>query len=360
MTTKVTVVPSQMDNAELITDGKKIWPESMRGYPTALIQARFFSAEWSSSNEDFDSNSVQITSNTPEGQSVTTVSRDITCDPQHFNGPLRMRSFRILLELLNESKRTGFNDIVEISPMKLLKAAGIKPSGTGYADIEKELIELVTAQFEISPNSALPCLSSLISFMDTGKVSIKSDQGEVTRTNYDSRRFSKWKFCIGPVLELLLNQTPLARVNPNILESIGRSPLKLWLYSFYSTHGGDGNLIFKYSIKKLLDVSGINQSIQWRTANKGLLESESDMRSIQNKYFSKALREQVYRLRKAISWLSRLRIFQHIQVEENKTEELPVSSQSVLVYVSRFISDFEEKLWSLPIRARIRYLKQPL
>ena len=244
--------------------------------------------------------------------------------------------------------------------MKLLKAAGIKPSGTGYVDIEKELIELVTAQFEISSNSALPNLSSLISYLDTGKVSINSDQGEVTRTNYSSRRFSKWKFCIGPVLELLLNQTPLARVNPNILESIGRSPLKLWLYSFYSTHGGDGNLIFKYSIKKLLDVSGIKQSIEWRTKNKGLLESDSDMRSLQNKYFSKALREQVYRLRKAISWLSRLRIFQNIQIEQGKAEELPVSSQNVLVYVSRFISDFEQELWSLPIRARIRYLKQPL
>ena len=71
MNTTSTIIAHRVDNRELITDGKKIWPESMRGYPTALIQARFFSAEWSNKNDEITSNSVKISSETPEGQEIT-------------------------------------------------------------------------------------------------------------------------------------------------------------------------------------------------------------------------------------------------------------------------------------------------
>lgn len=358
MNTTSTIIAHRVDNRELITDGKKIWPESMRGYPTALIQARFFSAEWSNKNDEITSNSVKISSETPEGQEIITISRHYSECISHFNGPLRMRSFRVLLELLNESKRTGFNDVVEISPVKLLKAAGIKPSGSAYSDIEQELIELTTAQFEMISNSGSLELSSLISFIDTGKVSVDSCGGEITRKDFSGRRFSKWRFCIGRVLEGLLNFTPLARINPNIVKSIGRSPLKLWLYSFYATHGGDGHLIFDYSIKRLLDVSGISESIEWRKSLKGLSESESDQRRTQNQYLSKALREQIYRLRKAVSWLFRLRIFRTFDISHPQNESLPVSSPGILIRASRFVSEFEEQLWSMPIKSRIRSLRQ--
>lgn len=359
MTTTATITYPTGD--PLISEGKKIWPESMRGFPAMLVQAGIFTADSSNKNDLISPKSISVTSKTVESTVSEHISRYQPLDTQMpvFNGALRMRTFRVLLELFNEAKRSNLNDAIEISPQKLISALGVTTSGTVYSDIEQCIYELTFSQFVInsecgSNETTSSKLSSFITFFDSGKTVFINENGSAKVINLSCRRFSRWTFKLGYLSDVLLNNTPLARISPLIWREIGRSPLKLWLYSFYSTHGGDAKNIFDYRIGTLLETAGIKNSIEWLKQQKADDQDISTRRTIQNQYFRKALREYVYRVKSAVNWLSKFGIFEQFKVTDK--EGSPLSSQDLLVRAKRYENDSETEYWGMNALKRITTL----
>ncbi len=344
------------------------WPNAMRGFPAFLIQSGVFGAQRESDHlVDQTTGNVQ-TVPSPSLLKLTkdneqrSVRRDLSVREGNYTGPLSMRTFRVLLEIIELAKRSKISEDLYFSPKLAFTNLGLsKSGGTSYEAIEHELVKLTETHFLVdNPNGGISSLP-LIEQLDTGRIEIKNFEGVAHTRNHDSNRFGKYRFQVGPLLQLLLNYAPLARVQPKILCDIGRSSLQSWVYCFYATHGGDGNLVFDIKIETLLKRSGVEFDLKVRTQK--YLEQATDGhfdRRAQQSYFAKCLREKIYHFCRIIKSLSKLKIFHTISATASNvlrstkanlnsskrgTSPLIACSQR-LIRVLRFNSDDEVKLWA--------------
>lgn len=327
-----------------------------------LLTASIFSADRSSSNCLISSKPIALLKkedNTSDSICIHRVQdfSDSTND-NIFNGALRMKTFRVLLELFNEAKRSEFGEFVEIPGKKLLKALNLKASGSAYSFIEKCIYELTFCKFEvvIKQDNCEEVVKhhGFIEAFFNGKKAYSNNSDGKESLNFEKRRLKVWTFRLSYLSDLFLNNTPLARVSEKVWQECGRSPIKQWLYGFYASHGGGSKLVFDYSFEKLLNLSGIINSIKQSKAKEALDEPNDSSFIYSPNYSKKALREQVYRFRRIIMDISRMRIFRRFKIRDKDKSK---SSTRSLLSVARLSTKFEKKVWSTNLVDRINKFK---
>jgi hypothetical protein len=346
--------PEKGTNTRLPDPSNTRWPDSKRGYPAFLIRSGIFSARSNRNNNLPDNGNLagkNETLNLTVDSVSKTFSRDYSVCEGNYTLDLTMFDFRVLLELLEIAKRSDEKETLEVSPNQVFKGLGWNSvGGSAYSDLEASLERLATTHFKVKDDSTgtidtLPLIESI----DTGSMIIGQASDLYTfKIQHKGNRYRKYEFTVGPLLQALINYAPLARINPKVMDRIGRSKVKQWLYTFYSTHGGNGERILEYKISTLLNTCGVLKDIDNRvyqySQDTGLTRTQ-----IQS-HKKRLIREKAYSLLKIVSDLSTLGIFKTISFEDstllNSLKKPLQACTRRKLRVIRYVNKVEELLFS--------------
>ena len=319
-----------MNSNQKIFHDRKAWPENVRIYPPCLIQSGVFTA--SQSTKQYEDEKLLYTDKSLIGI-VTKYTAKKT---------LGMPQLIVLLELIDMMKYCHLYDSYEFSTGRLLERLKQKRTGSAYSNLNRLLEDLAKLRINVrseftDTGKCETSETSLFNFIETSEFAYKSGQKEDIEAE-EGRAVCCFQF--SDLMIELLQTKYLSSVHTKILHECGKSPITIWLYIFYSTHGANANKTYEYTTYKLAVTSGL----------------EKGYSSVKNKLKSQL----AHRIKIAIAKLKSLHVFQKVLFIKTTDKTDTYYAYSMKVIMHRFAYDTEKILSNTALEDRASMFEQLL